>query len=58
MFTFFRTVLEKLERAGIYVTTKRGVRLELLFCGCGFKGSRRGMKLARFFFKKVAAVSS
>ena len=38
MFTFFRTVVEKLERAGIYVMTK-GVWFELLFCGCGFKVS-------------------
>ena len=53
-FTFFRTGVEKLGRAGfIYVMTK-GVRFELLFCGCGFKVSWRGMARNRliFFFRK------
>ena len=32
---FFQTAVETLGRAGLYMMTK-GVRFELLFCGCGF----------------------
>ena len=35
MFISFRTAVEKLGRAGLFVMTK-GVRFELLMCVCGF----------------------
>ena len=59
MFVFFRTVVETLGRAGLYVMTK-GVRFELSFCGCGFKIFLTWDDACpvNFFFKKVAAVSS
>ena len=63
MFTFFRTVVETLGRAGLYVMTK-GVRLSCCSVAVVSKfldvGPGRGMIRARLisFFKKVAAVSS
>ena len=47
MFKFFRTVAEALGRAGLKVVTN-GLRANWLFCGRGFKASRREMLRTRF----------
>ena len=54
MFIFFRTVMGTLIRKSWIKRDDKGSSVWLLFCGCGFKVSWRGMARTRliFFFRK------